>query len=548
MPSVEIADTCTYILPDDFFEVVIVGGGTCGLAVASRLCEATPGSIYTEDEHQRFHWLRQREARTNKGLKQKSYTQTNLEARDILVLDAISDTFMGGWDRQFRSCQIPYLRSPMFFHPDPANIGGMITYAHFENREAELKEIPNVVGKEYSKHQLKRSIKKRTKKVPVPLGNHDKPGIVDINMRDYRDYQRPSTPLFRDFCQDVIDRYHLHNCVRKDEVVKLTYGDIHVFDKGIVEKGFTVTTETGKVYGAKTCVVASGHRGKISYPIAGLANSGATLECACHTTHIFNGDVSFPHPRVSAKRDAQVVIVGGGLTSAQLAHVLCVQGKNVTLVLRGPIKIKHFDFHLDWVTKFKSVKKLSFYMMDTDEERAQSIADAREGGLVNPEYHKKLKNHVQNGNLRILKYTTVENGIWCDESETWNLVLKTQDHAATEQLVADYVICATGIQADLHSLKFMESILDAFPIETASGFPCLTDHLQWNDELPLYMVGKNASLRVGPTSANLDGARTGAERVGWKIQKDRTPETKETLLQMAGGLVNWFSLLQEIAT
>ena len=46
----------------------------------------------------------------------------------------------------------------------------------------------------------------------------------------------------------------------------------------------------------------------------------------------------------------------------------------------------------------------------------------------------------------------------------------------------------------------------------------MTDNLQWNNDLLLFMIGKNASLRTGPSSANLDGARLGAERIGWYIQ------------------------------
>lgn len=68
------------IEPDNFRAGIIIGGGTCGLAVASRLCENHPGSLFTEDEHQRFHWLKQRGHKTNKvkttrGLIMISFTQ-----------------------------------------------------------------------------------------------------------------------------------------------------------------------------------------------------------------------------------------------------------------------------------------------------------------------------------------------------------------------------------------------------------------------------------------------------------------------------------------
>lgn len=562
-------DQPTDMLSDDFFEVIIVGGGTCGLAVAARLCEDTPGSIYTEDEHQRFHWLKKRGNKVttiNKGMKllEKYVLPLKISAENILVLDAVSDTFLGQWDNQFQSCQIPVLRSPMFFHPDPVNIDAMITYAHLNRREAELKEIPNVVGREYSKHQHKRTVKKQNAKRPAPVGevqNHDKRGIIDINMRDWRDYYRPSTKFFRDFCHDLIARYNLANRVVRDEVATIRYGEIHIYDENRHENGFIIITKLGRVFGSKVCVVASGHRGEINYPIASL-HPGATLDHACHSTHIFNGEVAFPHPRLVAG-SGHIVIVGGGLTSAQLAHVAVVQGFEVTLILRGPLKIKHFDFHLDWVTKYKNVKKSSFYILDTDQERLQLINDAREGGLVNPEYYNILTKHVHNGKLKIMKHTQMHRGE-VDAGGRWNLHLATKnsaagpdstecpdstDSATLSQLEADYVCCATGIRASIEQLPYMATIMRQFPIDTVGGLPCLTDHLQWNDDIPLYMVGKNAGLRIGPTAANLDGARVCAERVGWKIQEDRarcSPDTiLDTLLQLAGGKMNWFSLLQE---
>lgn len=550
---------------ENYFEVVIVGGGPCGLATASRLCEATAGSIYTEDEHQRFHWLRQRgpkSAKVLRGAKKdiRFELPTKLKASDILVLDAVSDSFMGQWNNQFASCQIPTLRSPMFFHPDPVNIDGMITYAFTHRREKDLLEIQNVVGKEYSKHQQKRIIKKNAKKQASPLKgesrNDDRPGLIDINMRDYRDYYRPSTKFFRDFCEDIVDRYGLRSSIRKDRVVSLTYGDIEIMEENKIVTGFTIRTASGKVYGCENCVVASGHDGIINYPLPGLKDANPTLEQACHTTHLFNRNISFPPPvitsKLAEKKCASLVIVGGGLTSAQLAHISCDLGVKVTLLLRSFIKIKHFDFHLDWVTKYKNLKKSSFYMLDTDEERLQLIHDAREGGLMNPEYYKKLQKHVKKGMLQILDYSSIKQAQHGEEGWCLKIAEKRPDQEAREyDLQTDYICCATGISPNVQGLEYLQPIIRDFPIDFVGGLPCLTHDLRWSEELPLYMVGKNAALRVGPTSANLDGARVGAERVGWKIQNDYNEARPETLplstsLQIALNAQNRYSVLQGV--
>lgn len=40
----------------------------------------------------------------------------------------------------------------------------------------------------------------------------------------------------------------------------------------------------------------------------------------------------------------------------------------------------------------------------------------------------------------------------------------------------------------------------------------------WKADVPLFMTGRFAALRVGPGAANLEGARLGAERIVWGLQ------------------------------
>lgn len=615
------------IYKEDFFEAIVVGGGTCGLAVAARLCEECPASIYTEDEHQRFQWLKQRGNKVNlvnRNISSKTkykpsknrYVLKKFSPLEILVLDSKSDSFLGQWDSQFAACQIPYLRSPMFFHPDPVNIDGLISYSYLTKRdnEKDLMKIENVVGKEYSKHQLKKQIAKKGKKTehkdPVPITssiqNHDKSGLIDINMRDWKDYYRPSTGLFKDFCNDIIERYRLHNVVKKDEVVSIEYCLINILDQDESGKGFIVKTASGKTFGCKICIVASGHRGEINYPIEPFKSNKCYPEGSCHSTHVFSGEVKFPTERIInkiiCKKLSSIVIVGGGLTSAQLAHAAINNGVDkVYLIIRGSLKIKHFDFHLDWVTKYKNVKKSAFYIKNTDLERHEMIDEARQGGSVNPEYYKKLMKHINTGRLELLKHSIIDDKEWDEQRKMWSINIKTkketmkvkdtldpEGYFTTNLSNVDYIYFATGISANIESLSFLRPIIENHKIDTVKGLPCLTDNLQWNNDIPLFMLGKNASLRIGPSSANLDGARLGAERIGWYIQElksegnfqwhekafhnccggnslentstldekfdsissdsdsdleNNAPTSFETRLKLACGELNWFSLL-----
>lgn len=307
-------------------------------------------------------------------------------------------------------------------------------------------------------------------------------------MRDWKDYYRPSTKLFHDYCAEVVARYGLQNSIAQDEVVDIEHKLIQSGeDSG---KGFVIRTMSGKVYGCKFAVVASGHRGKINYPPS-ICPNPQFPHGSCHTTHLFSNQVKFLDLQYFANpKRKNVVIIGGGLTSAQLAHVACHDPTvdTVYLIFRSGIKIKHFDFHLDWVAKYKNVKKSSFYNLDTNELKYEMMNDAREGGSINPEYYKNIKQHVKNGRLKWLTETQVVEQEW--EEDTWRLLLKNKLGKATSLYKIDYVYYATGIQADIESLPFMRTMFNQNPIDVCNGYPSLTDNLQWNKEIPLYMVGK----------------------------------------------------------
>lgn len=56
-----------------------------------------------------------------------------------------------------------------------------------------------------------------------------------------------------------------------------------------------------------------------------------------------------------------------------------------------------------------------------------------------------------------------------------------------------------------------------YPVENFDGLPALTDDLMWREDVPLFLTGKFAALRLGPGAGNLEGARLGAERIAWAM-------------------------------
>ena len=47
----------------DLLDVLIIGAGPCGLAAAARLHEETPSAMFTDEEHQRYHWINKHSGR-----------------------------------------------------------------------------------------------------------------------------------------------------------------------------------------------------------------------------------------------------------------------------------------------------------------------------------------------------------------------------------------------------------------------------------------------------------------------------------------------------
>ena len=105
-------------------------------------------------------------------------------------------------------------------------------------------------------------------------------------------------------------------------------------------KLFTVSTNKGRHY-AKIVVLAVGPGNKAHIP--GLMPSDR-VEGACHAMHID----TLPSPNVKAKIAARtptnILIVGGGLTSAQIADHAVLSGvSKVWLIMRGPLKSMSVD-------------------------------------------------------------------------------------------------------------------------------------------------------------------------------------------------------------
>ncbi|RDW71156.1 hypothetical protein BP6252_07719 [Coleophoma cylindrospora] len=538
----------------EIYDVLIVGAGPCGLAVAARLSEDTPSALFTDSEHQRYHWMKKAASQSSKAQKvsRRSKTAsdrlvtgaTNPQTKrlNMKVLDASSDTWMHSWDTKFKDLGISHLRSPMFFHPDPRDRDGLLGFVYKEGREKELVEIGNVVGKGLSKYQRKMKVKNSGRR---------KQEINYLDERDRNDYFRPSQALFKNFCQDITTRYGIEDIVEKSEVNHISYEkSVSATSAGI----FSIHTSTG-VKRARIIVLATGAALKPSLPsdcpFCGLEKEGSV-------THAFakSGKHRLPEHllnRIKKRQITNVVVIGGGLTSAQIVDTAVKAGvTKVWHLMRGPLKVKHFDVDLPWVGKYKNYHLATFWSADDDEERAEMIRTARNGGSITPEYHKILTSHISSGRAALYTNTTITKACWSPESQTWTL--ETSREMEIELPHIDHVIYATGLSPDFKMNPCLKELHEKEQIECVGGLPCLTDDLMWNDDMPFFVTGRMAGLRLGPGSGNLEGARAGAERIAWKIgdmlreeQAERGDDAVESVdsRRLGLGINNQFSIFAE---
>ncbi|KAK4669861.1 uncharacterized protein QC763_206710 [Podospora pseudopauciseta] len=502
-------------------DVVIIGAGPCGLAVAARLREKAPGAIFTDEEHRRHRVLHRygrsmplKQVRNGRVTCCARPTASDTQDLDIMALDATHDGWCGRWNKLFKCYDIEHLRSPMFWHVSPVDRDALLGYAYSQNRENELLEIHHCVGKEVSKHIRKRT---RTQKCSAHSACNAR---VEINERDRIDYFNPSQALFSDHCRAVASRYHLCDGVVKKESVQDISFDVVQGISVNDEPLFTVTTDRGLQY-ARTVVLSVGPANQPSIPRHAFKAFSATesLPQVCHSTQIETFPDTVVRTRMTNGQRTKVLVIGGGLTSAQLSDLAIRKGvTKVWHLMRSPIAIKTFDVELSWMSKYRNLEQAYFYSADTDEERLQMVRAARGGGSIPPRYHKKLKDHISRGRLELRTETKLVNAqfVTTEAGGRW----KVETEPAIEGIPSfDFIYFATGIETDVAALPYLQTMRKTHPIDEIGGLPCLTEQLKWKDDVPLFVTGRLASLRLGAAGPNLGGARTGAERIALAIQE-----------------------------
>jgi len=448
-----------------FYDVAIIGAGPCGLAVAARLREKTPSALFTNEEHSRYWRKHKRQAFSLESETKKRKVSTDsgygseIEGQSlaqdhkpsIVVLDSNSNEWLSNWKQRFAELKISHLRSPLFFHPDPRDRDGLLAFAHEQERPDELREIPNVVGRELSKHETKQQKSRRTRK---KVAHH-----LRVDGRDQIDYFTPSSSLFEDYCESIIDRYNLRGVVQSRRVLDIGYDQ----QPANLEHGlFTIQTDVDEVF-SRCVIIATGAGGppKVPCPLQATTplDSGSFIHCFQPEGTALPRHIK---QKVACRKPTNVLIVGGGLTSAQLVDLFIARHNvsRVHLLIRSPkLKVKHFDVDLSWVTKTRNHRMAEFWSADTDEERLEMFREARDGGSINPPFHKILQKHVQNNRLSIYLGTELimdSSCVWDANHKAWTHLNISPEITALPPV--DHIVYATGNPPKFENIPFLQSL------------------------------------------------------------------------------------------
>lgn len=436
------------------------------------------------------------------------------------------------------------------------------------SRLPDLIEILGVVGKEKSKHKRKQQLKElHTNTIDSTSAK------VHVNERDRRDYFTPSSSLFDDFTRQLEQKYRVQSCGDCDTCtwpsvsqafdgdggkvssqdlldsqgaggddgpvtpVKGVVKDLAWFDGSertiqddfgnhspgfLLELADSATNSTSIAISAKAVVSAVGFGGVPSVP-SHLAPPSQSSSPACGPGWMHSSCLAsqpFPHPpplpSSSPARERTMVVVGGGLTSAQIVIRALEEGYHkVILLTRGHLKSKPFDVDLGWVGRYSNYLKMQFWQNEDVQERLNMLRAARNGGSVTPTYAKVLARLQALGKVEVRTHTTIAKA---EYEGRWSLeTRKSADGGRVDEVQADYLIVATGAKVNFGGLPFLKHLQKSHPIPLVGGLPVLTADLEYRRDVPLFVTGAYAGLQIGPAAGNLGGMRDSADRIANRL-------------------------------
>lgn len=286
-------------------------------------------------------------------------------------------------------------------------------------------------------------------------------------------YRLPGRELFADFCRELVDDWDLARWVRADTAVDID-------PCGVVSLG------SGETLRAPHIVIAHNPRRAVRPP--GLGHHVETL-------HAEDLDLR------ERKPSGPVVVVGGGLTAAQLAVGACSGDCEVVLVHRRPLVQREFDVDPGWL----GPKEMTGFTAEPDPARRLAMAQrARGGGSVPAWMLDRLGELAGEGRIRMVCGEVHQDQQARVEVTPWG--------GAPSAVEAGEVWLGTGWSTDVCDDHLLGPVVEGLKRRSqrlpvcVGGLP-VTDSFLRLPGTALVVGGRLATLRLGPSAGNLSGAR-----------------------------------------
>jgi len=305
-------------------------------------------------------------------------------------------------------------------------------------------------------------------------------------------YARPSLELFDKHTDFVIRENGLQMLRLKGRAMAID----------IKPGGVVVTFEndgTRERISARNVLIAIGRSEQLNVPSWAeiLAKRGAPI------SHIFGGS----HAGAAGQfRRGEIVVVGGGITSAQFALAMHRKtNRQIVLVSRHESRIRMFDSN----PCFIGPKCLSAFRTQPDySSRRELIVRHRYPGSMPPYVAEELSDAVRTGAIRRIagELTGAELTDGCIR-----MAIREFSPSAKKTIVeSERVYLATGFRTERPGGRLIDDSISRFKLPIATcGFPIVDANLRWAPGV--YVAGPLAELELGPASLNIIGAHNAAK-------------------------------------
>ena len=529
---------------DDVKEILIIGAGPHSLTLILRLLEPDPDFLTEKERHKRainnnqrrpIHdlkrhiknlnrgppaTLKRKQRKSSSGNNSKSNTKKSnpnynayndreisppLTLEDIVRKATVIDThgkWLHTWKENFNTIGIKQLRSLMNAHADPYDHRTLEYFAELNKRGDELITLQH--------------LSQRDKKFSGP-------------------YQVPSTKVFHDFHDLLVEAYGVKDIVEKGFVEEISCrrnkridddgtSEVDEKDEPIFQVRYSTATISNDDDGnsieekstrwikTKRIVCAMGPNfTSTDKPIWLSSLRARTLDTSInqllddriletkdiipwlrrhhnlHTngkykeTNSTNDD--HDHNRSNnTMKPMRFLIVGGGITSAQLAISATKSSwcQQVTLIQRSCSLSRHFDVKNEWMGVARGKLLDDFWLSDI-ESRAMKLKQIRRGGSIPPEILSELnsQHEISQGKLELLEEVEISNVDW--NHDLHQLEVTMDDELSSTVKDYDMIWLVTGCQNHVMKYPALASLHECLPLRLVNGLPVLDKDLSWSD-------------------------------------------------------------------